>query len=205
MLKRTLVITMSFLLLVGLMAVPAIAKMKAPVITLERVEIATQTPFFVKPRVGYKSPKEPGKVGGYGYSSILGMAYILAIENPNRQDIMLDDLTFTVAFEGFDVHMAQVYEDMWIPGKGLFGKPKTNYLRIHLNHAALPMVANLLVGSIWAARIKKMGTSQGALVKKWWETVGDFKFPIEVKYGAATFQDRKGKVIRTHFSGKWPK
>lgn len=205
MLKRTLVITMSFLLLVGLMASPAAAKMKAPVIKLERVEIATLTPFYVKPRIGYKSEKEPGKTGGYGYSSILGIAYIFAIENPNRQDIMLDDLNFTVAFEGFDVHMAQVYEDMWIPGKGFFGKPKTNYLRVHLNHAALPAIANLLVGSIWAAKVKEMGTTQGALVKKWWDTIGDFEFPIGVKNGVAVFTNKKGEMIRTHFSGKWPK
>ena len=205
MLKRTLLITMALLLLVGLMATPAIAKMKTPVIKLERVEIATQTPFFVKPRIGYKSEKEPGKTGGYGYSAILGMAYVFAIENPNTQDIMLDDLTFTVAFEGFDVHMAQIYEDMWIPGKGLFGKPKTNYLRVHLNHAALPAIANLTVGSIWAAKVKEMGTTQGALVKKWWDTIGDFKFPIEVKNGVAVFTNEKGEMTRTHFSGKWPK
>jgi hypothetical protein len=199
MLKKTIIITMSFLLLVSLMAAPAVGKMKDPVIKLERVEIATMTPFFVQPRIGYKSEKEPGKTGGYGYSSIMGLAYIFAIENPNRQDIMLDELTFTVAFEGFDVHMPQVYEDMWIPGK------KTNYLRVHVNHEALPMMVNLMVGSIWATKIKEIGTSQGALVKKWWDTVGDFTFPIEVKYGAAVFQDKKGEEIRVPFSGKWPK
>ena len=205
MIKRTLIITMSFLLLVGLMAAPAFAKMKAPIIKLERVEVASYQPFFVKPRIDYKSEKEPGKVGTYGYSSTMGLAYILTIENPNRGDIKLDELTFTVAFEGFDVHMPQVYEDMWIPGKGLFGKPKTNYLRVHVTHEAFPMIVNLMVGSIWATKIKEMGTSQGALVKKWWDTVGDFKFPIEVKYGAAAFQDKKGEEIRVPFSGKFPK
>ena len=197
MLKRTLVITMSFLLLVSLMAAPAVAKMKAPVIKLERIDVASYQPFYLLPRIGYKSPKEPGKVGAYGYSSILGLAYIFAIENPNRKDIMLDELTFTVAFEGFDVQMPMVYEDMWIPGK------KTNYLRVHVNHEALVTRQNLsLAGGV---RVKEMGKTPGDIVKKWWETVGDFKFPIEVKYGMATFKDKKGEVIRVPFYGKWPK
>jgi len=199
MVKRTLIITMSFLLLVSLMSAPAVAKMKAPVIKLERVEVATMTPFFVKPQIGYKSEKEPGKPGGYGTSSIMGLAYILVIENPNRKDIMLNEMTFTVAFEGFDVHMAQFYEDMWVPGK------KTNYLRVHLNHEAFTTIVNLMVGSVWATRIKEMGTTQGALVKKWWTEIGDFTFPIDVKYGAAVFQDEKGEEIRVPFSGKFPK
>lgn len=199
MLKKTLVMTMSFLLLVGLMATPAVAKMNAPVITLERVEVASLQPFYVLPRIDYKSPKEPGKVGTYGYSSTMGLAYVLAIENPNGKDIMLDELTFTVAFEGFDVHMAMFYEDMWIPGK------KTNYLRVQLNHEAIQTIVNLSVGSIWATRIQEMGTTQGALVKKWWTEIGDFTFPIEVKYGSAVFQDEKGNEIRVPFSGKWPK
>lgn len=203
--RKILIVIMVFSLMVGLMAAPAAAKMKAPVIKLDRVEVASLQPFFVLPRIGYKSPKEPGKVGKYGYSSIMGLAYILSIENPNIGDIMLDDLTFTVAFEGFDVHMAMFYDDMWIPGKGLFGKPKTNYLRIQLNHEALQTIVNLSVGSIWATRIKEMGTSQGALVKKWWTEIGDFTFPIEIKYGSALFMDKKGREIRVPFSGKWPK
>ena len=205
MVKRTLVITMSFLLLAGLMAAPAFAKMKAPLIKLERVDVASYQPFYVKPRIGYKGPKEPGKVGTYGYSSTLGMAYIFSIENPNMGDIMLDELYFTVSFEGFDVHTPMVYEDTWIPGKGLFGKPKTNYLRVQVNHEAFPTIVSLMVGAIWATKIKEMGTSQGALVKKWWDTIGDFKFPIDVKYGMALFRNKKGEEIRVQFSGKWPK
>jgi hypothetical protein len=111
MVKRTLIIMMSFLLLVGLMASPASAKMKTPVIKLERVDIASYQPFYVKPRIGYKDPKEAGKTGTYGYSSTLGMAYIFSIENPNMGDIMLDELYFTVSFEGFDVHTPMFYED----------------------------------------------------------------------------------------------
>jgi hypothetical protein len=43
------------------------------------------------------------------------------------------------------------------------------------------------------------------LVKKWWENVGDFSFPIEVTAGTALFKDEKGKEIRVTFSDKWPK
>ena len=183
MLKRTLVITMSFLLLVGLMASPAAAKMKAPVVTLETVEIAHIWPY------------DPKTV------SVMDLAFIFAIQNPNRADIKLEDLTFTMAFDGFDLDMPMVYEDSWIPGK------KTNYLRVHATFDTKGAFLVMMVPSLNVDRWKKMGAKPKDLIKKWWTAivVGDFAFPIEVKYGAATFVDKKGKEIRAHFSGKWPK
>ena len=48
-------------LLVSLAFVSLCTAFEAPVITLERVEVASIQPYFFKPRVGYKSEKEPGK------------------------------------------------------------------------------------------------------------------------------------------------
>lgn len=198
MVKRTLVITMSFLLLVGLMATPAVAKMKAPVVTLERVDIShnwvSQTG---KPAWFLNTKKKTG--------SVIDLAFIIAITNPNRGAIMLDDLSFTMAFEGFELMMPMVYEDIWLAGKGMFGKPKTSYIRVHATFDSYTTLLALLVPSQNVARLKKMGVKHVNLIKKWWTEIADFAFSIEVTNGNARFADAKGNDILIHFSGKWPK
>jgi hypothetical protein len=192
--------TMFTALLIGFAfaVLPAFA-MEAPVITLDRVEIASIQPFYVKPRIGYKSEKEPGKEETYGYSSTLSVAYIFNIKNPNKESVMLDELQFTTAFEGFDVNTVMSYEDSWIPGG------KTNQLRVVVSNEAFPTIVSLMVGTEHAARIAELKTSAGALVSKWWKDISDFSFPITVTNGTAVFKDEKGKEIRATFTGAWGK
>jgi len=170
---------------------------EAPVVTLDRVEVASIQPFFVKPRVEYKNEKEPGKELPAG--AILNMAYIFNIKNPNKTPVMLDELTFSTAFEGYEINTAFSYEDSWIPGG------KTNQLKVVTTNETLPTITSLMVGAENAQKIQQQKTSAGALVKKWWENVGDFSFPIEVTAGTALFKDEKGKEMRVTFSGKFPK
>ena len=130
---------------------------------------------------------------------ILNMAYIFNIKNPNKTPVMLDELTFSTAFEGFEINTAFSYEDSWIPGG------KTNQLKVVTTNETLPTITSLMVGAENAEKIQQQKTSAGALVKKWWETVGDFSFPIEVTAGTALFKDEKGKELRVTFTGKFPK
>lgn len=194
--NRALTIFAFFVAVLGFAVLPALA-LEAPVITLDRVEVASIQPFFVKPRVEYKNEKEPGKELAAG--AMLNLAYILDIKNPNKVPVMLDELSFTAAFEGFDVNTAIVYEDSWIPGG------KTNQLRVVLTNETLPTMGSLMVGTENVARMKQMKIAAGALVKKWWDTVGDFAFPITVTGGTALFKDEKGKEIHATFKGAWPK
>jgi hypothetical protein len=194
--NRALTIFTFFVAVFGFAVLPAMA-LEAPVITLERVEVASIQPFFVKPRVEYKDEKEPGKELAAG--GILNLAYILNIKNPNKAPVMLDELTFTTAFDGFDVNTAIVYEDSWIPGG------KTNQLRVVVTNETLPTIGSLSVGAENVARVQEMKVTAGALVKKWWESVGDFAFPITVTGGTALFKDEKGKEIQATFKGDWPK
>jgi hypothetical protein len=184
-------------LLVSLAFASLCLAFEAPVVTLDRVEVASIQPFFVKPRVEYKNEKEPGKELPSG--AILNMAYIFNIKNPNKTPVMLDELTFSTAFEGFEINTAFSYEDSWIPGG------KTNQLKVVTTNETLPTITSLMVGAENAQKIQEQKTSAGALVKKWWETVGDFSFPIEVTAGTALFKDEKGKELRVTFSGKFPK
>lgn len=195
--KKALALSVTLLAALALAVLPALA-IEPPVITLERVDVATIQPFYVKPRIGYKSEKEPGKEGTYGYSSTLNMAYVFNIKNPNKEPLMLDEMVFTTAFEDFDINTAMVYDDMWIPGG------KANQLRIIVSNEAFPTIVSLSVGAEFADRIQKMKTSPGALVGKWWKEMENFSFPITVTNGTALFKDEKGKEIRAAFSGKWP-
>ncbi len=194
--NRALTIFAFFVAVLGFAVLPAMA-LEAPVITLDKVEVASIQPFFVKPRIDYKNEKEPGKDLAAG--GMLNLAYILDIKNPNKEPVMLDELTFTTAFDGFDVNTAIVYENSWIPAG------KTNQLRVVVTNETLPTIGSLSVGTQNVARMQEMKVTAGALVKKWWDTVGDFAFPITVTGGTALFKDEKGKEIHATFTGAWPK
>jgi hypothetical protein len=193
--KKALTIIVAIVAGLGFTILPAMAQQ--PVISVERVDVAAIQPFFMKPRVDYKNEKEPGKVLPVG--SILSLGYVLNIKNPGKAPVMLDELSFTTSFDGFEVATPIVYDDQWIPGG------KTNELRVVVTSETVPTAGNLMVGTGNVARMKEMKTNAVELVKKWWSKVGDFAFPIEITNGNAVFKDAKGKEIRVTFTGKWPK
>jgi len=193
--KKAVTIIVAIVAALGFTILPAMAQQ--PVITLDRVEVAAIQPFFVKPRVEYKNEKETGKDLAVG--AMLNIAYVLTIKNSGKAPVMLDELSFTTSFDGFEIATPMVYEHQWIPGG------KTNELRVVVASETLPTVSNLSVGTGNVARMQERKTNAVALVKKWWDTVGDFAFPIDATNGNALFKDEKGKEIRVTFSGKWPK
>jgi hypothetical protein len=194
---KTIKILVALILASGFSVLPVLA-LEKPVVTLEKVEVASIQPFYVKPLIGYKSEAEPGKVETYGYSSTLSLAYVLNIKNPNKEPLMLDELQFTAAFEGFEVNTVMAYEKSWIP------PGKTNQVRVVVANEAFPTIVSLSVGAEHAGRIAEMKTTPGALVSKWWKEVSDFSFPISITNGTAVLKDEKGKEIRATFTAKWP-
>ena len=136
--KKLATLLIAILVLLGFTVVPAMA-LKPPVVTLERIDVASIQPFFVTPRIGYKNEKEPGKVGKYGYSSTLNLAFVFNIKNPNKEPVMLDELQFTALFEGFEVNTAISYDDQWIPAG------KTNQLRVEVMYDFSGTQLSLLV------------------------------------------------------------
>ncbi|MGD9817322.1 MAG: hypothetical protein AB7V04_01345 [Desulfomonilaceae bacterium] len=192
--KKTGFCVISFLVISTFLLVPVFA-LEAPVVTLERVDVASIQPFFVKPRIEFKNEKEPGKEIAAG--SILNLAYIFNVKNPNKEALMLDEMAFTTLFEGFEVNTAFYYEDAWIPAG------KTNQVRVVVTNETLPTIGSLSVGAGNVEKLKEMKVSAGAIVKKWWETIGDFSFPVEVVGGTALFKTEKGDEIRSVFVGKF--
>ncbi len=191
--KKATILVFALLVLFAFTVIP-VAAFKAPDITLERVEVASIQPFYVKPKVK-EGDKEVVKT--YGYSATMNVAYILNIKNPNKEPIMLDELSFTTAFDGFDVNTVTAYEDMWIPAG------KNNHLRVIATNEALPTIVSLSVGAMNVKRIQDMKSSAGKLVSKWWNSIADFSFPIEIVNGTAVFVDEKGDEVRGTFTGKF--
>ncbi len=195
--SKPVTILATFFVLLAFSVLPAKA-LDAPVVTLERIDVASIQPFYVKPTIGKDKEGKP-KVGTYGYSSTLNLAYIFNIKNPNKEPVMLDEFQFTCAFEGFDVNTALVYEDSWIPAG------KTDQLRVVVTNEAFPTMISLMVGADSVTRIAEMKTNAGALVKKWFEKIPDFSFPVTVTNGTALFKDEKGAEVRSTFKAVWVK
>jgi hypothetical protein len=194
--KRIATISSVLLVVLGFVVLPALA-FTPPKITLERIDVASIQPFFIKPRIEYKDEKDPGKEMGHGYTATMSLAYVLKIHNPNKEPVMLDELTFTANFDGFEVNMVNVDDDSWIPGG------KSNFVRLVTVNEAMPTIANLMVSAPNVEKMTEMKTNAGALVSKWWKDVPDFSFPITITNGSAVFKDEKGKEVRVTFKGDW--
>jgi len=154
---------------------------KAPVVKLERVDIANYWSFYL-------DAKEKR-------SSALNLAFVYSMENPNNYKVMLDDLKFTVSFEEFEVNTITNFDDNYIPAK------TTDHLRINASFDPLSMMSLLLVTK--GHRLQEMNVKAPDLLKKWWDDIEDFKFPISVN-GTATFVGPDGKSMIVPFEGTFP-
>jgi hypothetical protein len=157
------------------------AAAKAPVVKLERVDIANIQSFYLDPK------ERKG--------AVMNLAFIFALENPNNYRIMLDDLKFTVAFEEFELNTIIVYEDNYVPAK------TTDYLRTNAFFDS--MAAFLTLAVTKGHRLVEMGKKPDEMLKRWWEEVADFKFPITVN-GTATFVGPDGKSMIVPFEATFP-
>jgi len=164
---------------------PAIAaKLQAPTVELERVEVQSYFPWAEKPT------RVP-----------LVLAFVFKITNPNSFKVGLEDLKFTYGLEAkpgeyFDLNTPTVYELTYIPGK------TTNQLRVVSVLDSMIVPSTLAVSA--GARVQALDLKIPDVVKMWWEQIGDFSFGIRVSEGVASFTSEQGGVLVT-FEGKFPK
>ena len=108
----------------------------------------------------------------------------------------LESLSFTVAFEDFDLNTALSQEVMWIPGG------KTNELRVPVMFGLWE--AFMSAGVTGGIRLQEKGIAVHDQLEKWWTGIPDFSFPVQVKEGSAVFKaDKVTGVVA--FSGTYPK
>lgn len=166
-------------------------KMKTPVVTLNRVEVANYWGYWF---YGAKVEVTRGKAGNNG--SPLGLNFIFDIKNPNPYPVALESLNFTVAFEDFDLNTVGSQEVMWIPAG------KTNQLRVP---AMLGLFeAFMSVGVTGGLRLQEKGIAVHDQLEKWWTSVPDFSFPVQAKEGSAVFKADKMTEVAA-FSATYPK
>ncbi|MBU1744147.1 MAG: hypothetical protein KJ649_04530 [Proteobacteria bacterium] len=166
-------------------------KFKPPVVTLNRIEVAHYWGYWF---YGGKVEVTKGKAGNNG--APLDLNFIFDIKNPNPYPVAMENLTFTVAFEDFDLNTIISQEVMWIPAG------KTNQLRV----SALFDVwqSFLSLGVTGGFKLQEKGIAVHDQLEKWWTGIPDFAFPVSVKEGSAVF--KAGKVTGVSaFSGTYPK
>jgi len=154
---------------------------KAPVVKLERIDVANIQAFYLDAAT---------KRG-----AVMNLGFVFAIENPNNFKVMLDEIKFSVNFEDFYVASINYYDDNYVPAK------TTDYIRVNGYFDSMTGVATL--NTVGGVQLKEMDKKPDELLKKWWEEIGDFKFPIKVM-GSATFVGPDGKNMIVHFEGTFP-
>ena len=159
----------------GMSVAPTQQNFKAPVVTLDSMEVAHAFGYWyfsnkVKPTKG-----KPDNVG-----APLELAFIFNIENPNGYPVKMDSLKFTISFEEFDLNTVSSTDTMWIPAG------KTNQLRVYAHFDVRQSLLSLLVTG--GFKLKEKGTNAWAQLEKWWTEIPEYSVPIHVKGGSAVFQ-----------------
>ena len=163
---------------------------KAPLVKLDRVEIASYWGYYLDGILDKEGKLTAGRRG-----APLVLAFVISVQNPNNMKLMLDEMKFAVSFEDAEVNTLTYFEKNYIPSK------TTDFFRITGTFDALVVTGNPNVAASKARTEKNLSADE--LVKKWWEGIGDFNFPISV-IGTATFVGPDGKNIIVPFEGTFP-
>ena len=175
----------------GMPTKPTEANFKAPVVSLESVQVTQYNGFWY-----YDAKVAPTKGKPGANSAMLPMAFVFNITNPNDFSVKLDGFGFTVAFEDFEVNLVNAFETQWIPAG------KTNQISVVSILDVQQVLLSLLIPNY--EKVKAKNTNAWALLEKWWTEIPNMTVPIEVQKGAATFTaDGVQKVFP--FSAKFPK
>jgi hypothetical protein len=181
LMKKNSVILTLLIGILSLIAWPGLAAEKTPVIKLERVEVAGYWGFYLDAKERRGAP--------------LLLAFVYSIKNPNTVNWMLDQMQFSISFEDAEINSVAVYEDNTIPPR------TTDFFRIIGSFDAFVVSGNPNLRESKASTEKNI--SPADLVKKWWEGIGDFNFPITVN-GTATFIGPNNKSIIVPFEETFP-
>lgn len=183
-------LVMSLVACAGFGVKPDQQNFKAPVVTLDRVEVAHYWGYWF---YGAKVEATRGKPGNNG--APLDLNFVFNIENPNPYPVAMENFNFTVAFEDFDLNTVGSQETMWIPAG------KTNQLRVSALFDVWQSFLSLGVASGLKLQERKIAAHD--LLEKWWTGVPDFAFPVNVKEGSAVFK-ADGVTGVSAFGGKYP-
>ncbi|RZB35745.1 MAG: hypothetical protein SRB2_02872 [Desulfobacteraceae bacterium Eth-SRB2] len=159
----------------GMTAKPTKQDFKAPVVTLDSMEVAHAFGYWYFSKKVQPTKGKPDNVG-----APLNLAFVFNIENPNEYPVKMESLKFTIAFEEFDLNTVSSMDTMWIPAG------KTNQLRVNAHFDVRQSLLSLLVTG--GFKLKEKGTNAWAQLEKWWTEIPQYSVPVHVKGGAAVFK-----------------
>ncbi|NWG02210.1 MAG: hypothetical protein HXY44_05080 [Syntrophaceae bacterium] len=158
-----------------------------PKITLERVEISRLAPWVELPA-----------------PTIMGLGFLFNISNPSSYPIKLENFKFAVSFEApgtgeyMTLSTATTYDNIYFAPKTV-----SQYRVVEFLDSRGVQLALLLPNQV---KMKALNLNANELAKKWFTTIGDFPFGINVGEGMAVFSSEgiKGDFF-VPFEGKFPK
>jgi len=187
--RLALIVSMIFIAAVALgacatMGKPTAENFKAPKVTLVSFEVPQYDEYWY-----FAASVTPtkGKAGDRG--AFLPMSFLFDVHNPNNFPVLLEGITYTVAFDKeFEVITTNINDSYWIPAG------KTSQVRVSTLVTVRSALTGLLLAN--APALKQRGWDAWATLEKWWNGVPDLSVPVTVKNAAFTFKaDGLMKVV----------
>jgi hypothetical protein len=179
--RLALIVTLVFIAAVAFggcatMGKPTAQNFQAPKVTLVSFEVPQYDEYWY-----FAASVQPtkGKAGDRG--AFLPMSFLFDVHNPNDFPVLLDGITYTVAFDkDFEVITTNVNDLYWIPAN------KTSQVRVSTLITVRSALTGLLLAN--ATALKQRGWDAWATLEKWWTGVPDLSVPVTVKNAAFTFK-----------------
>jgi hypothetical protein len=164
---------------------------KSPVIKLASFEVPQYDGYWY-----YAKAVAPTKGAGDDRGAPLPMSFLFEIENPNPFPVLLEGVTYSVAFDNdFEVMTTNNNDSYWIPAG------KTDQVRLNTMITARSALVALLLPN--APLLKNKGWETWQTLERWWKDVPTGATPVTVKNASFTFvADGVTKVIP--FQAKFP-
>ena len=143
----------------------------------------------------YAESVEPtmGQAGNHG--APLPMSFLFRVDNPNPYPVRMDNLKYTVSFEGFSLKTVNNNDDYWIPAKG------TDHIRSTTMITVRSAILSLKVAS--GFKLKERGWTAPEALERWWTRIPMLEVPVRVEEGRASFRADGVSEVAT-FEGIYP-
>lgn len=165
----------------GMSAKPSETNFKAPVVTLDNMEVAHAFGYWYFSKKVEPTKGKPDDVG-----APMDLAFTFNLENPNPFPVQLENLKFSVMFEEFDLNTVSTNATQWIP-PGM-----TNQVLVHAHFDVRQSLLSLLVTG--GFKLKEKGTNAWDALEKWWTGIPNYEIPVTVSGGSAVF--KAGDVVK---------
>lgn len=168
----------------GLETKPTAADFKAPIVKLVLFEVPQYDGYWY-----YAKAVKPTKGKEDDRGAPLPMSFLFEIRNPNPYPVLLEGITYTVAFDkDFEVITTNNNDSYWIPAG------KTDQVRLTTLVTVRSALTGLLLAN--APLLKNKGMEAWATLEKWWNGVPVGTVPVTVKMASFTFTaDGLTKVV----------